>query len=107
MVRAYGPVPGANPTSYRAEAYGLLSVLRFLVRIQEFCQTIGPKDWKWTATSDNLRSLVDVINGTTDEGASISLHDWTQWDDTQSDMDEVDERPNGCPIYYRTTQPNA
>lgn len=103
LVRAYGPVHAANPTSYRAEAYGLLLVLRLLVRIQEFCQTIGPKDWKWTATSDNL-NLVDVINGTTDEGASqISLHEWTQWDVTQSDMDEVDDQ---MAAQSTTGQPN-
>ncbi len=31
-----GPVRGRRPQSFRAEAYGLLSLLRFLIRIKEF-----------------------------------------------------------------------
>ena len=91
LVRAYGPARGKDPTSYRAEAYGLLSVLRFLVQIQEFCQIPGPPEWQWTVTSDNL-SMVDVINGTTVEGnPQLNLHDWTQWNANSSDVDDVDQ----------------
>jgi hypothetical protein len=32
-----GPVYGAKPSSYRAEGYGMLSLLRFLVRLFEYC----------------------------------------------------------------------
>lgn len=46
LVSNYGPVRGAFPTSYRAEAYGLLSLLRFIVRALEYCQVIAPPDWK-------------------------------------------------------------
>lgn len=90
LVSNYGPVRGAFPTSYRAEAYGLLSLLRFIVRALEYCQVIAPPDWKWTATSDNL-SLVDVINGSTDDGISqVHLHDWTKWDATRPDHEDDD-----------------
>ena len=89
LVRAYGQVRGAFLTSYRAEAYGMLSVLRFIVRVQEYCQILASPDWQWTATSDNL-SLVD---GTQEDGTTSKskLHDWTHWDANQSDMDEIDK----------------
>ena len=32
-----GPAFGAKPSSYRAEAYGMLSILRFLFRLGEYC----------------------------------------------------------------------
>ena len=31
-----GPARGPRPSSYRAKGYGLLSILRFLIRIAEF-----------------------------------------------------------------------
>lgn len=105
LVRAYGPVRGAFPTSYRAEAYGLLSVLRFIVQIQEFCQIPWHQEWTWTATSDNL-SLVDVINGTTDEGTSqLPLHDWSHWNANMLDMDEGDV--NMASQFPGNEQPNT
>ena len=36
LVEVCGPVFGSKPASYRAEAYGILSVLRFLIRIKEY-----------------------------------------------------------------------
>ena len=91
LVQAYGPARGYRPTSYRAEGYGLLSVLRFITRIQEYCQisaetTLG----QWTVTSDNS-SLVEVINRIADVSKPVELHDWTHWDMDQADIDEGDK----------------
>ena len=41
LVRGMGPVRGRLVYPYRAEATGLLSVLRFLLRFREFTQTQG------------------------------------------------------------------
>ena len=45
LVQAYGPVRGYRPTSYRAEGYGMLSVLRFITRIQLYCQAPTTPNW--------------------------------------------------------------
>jgi hypothetical protein len=88
LVEAYGPVRGYRPTSYRAEGYGLLSVLRFITRIHEFCN-ITEEVREWTVTSDNL-SLVDVINETAEASTPLGLHDWTKWDTGNLDIDDGD-----------------
>ena len=36
LVQCSGPVFGYKPTSYRAEGYGLLFILRFLLRLEEY-----------------------------------------------------------------------
>jgi hypothetical protein len=42
LARCSGPVFGCSPSSYRAEAYGMLSAFRFLFRLQEFTDdTLG------------------------------------------------------------------
>ena len=91
LVQAYGPVRGYRPTSYWAEGYGLLSVLRFLTRMQDYCQI--PVDettpWQWTVTSDNI-SLVEVINNMAKVSNPLELHDWTNWDIDQANTDEGD-----------------
>ena len=89
LAEAYGPVRGYRPTSYRAEAYGLLSVLRFIKRIHDYCNTTADTR-TWTVTSDNL-SLVDIINDTADdESKPLGLHDWTNWDTGKVDIDDGD-----------------
>ena len=39
LFRGRGPAPGANPTSFRAEAYGALAMYRFLIRLSEYTDT--------------------------------------------------------------------
>jgi hypothetical protein len=36
LVQGFGPVAGARPTSFRAEAYGVLAATRFLLQLSEF-----------------------------------------------------------------------
>ena len=60
LVKAYGPVRGHKPTSYWAEGYGMLVILRFTSRIQQYCM-IAKHTWKWTLSSDN-KSLVNTVN---------------------------------------------
>ena len=58
MARCMGPARGARLDSYRAEAYGMLSVLCFLRRLAEF---IGQRDeWKGILATDS-QSLLDTI----------------------------------------------
>ncbi len=41
-VRCHGPARGFRPVSYRAEAYGMLSIFRFLIRIARY--TMAPRN---------------------------------------------------------------
>ena len=36
LASGQGPVPGANPSSFRAEAYGVLAACRFLIQLSLF-----------------------------------------------------------------------
>ena len=100
LVQAYGPVRGFKPTSYRAEGYGMLSILRFVKHLQTYCD-VTPT-WKWTLTSDNI-SLVDKkVNGNQhDEHGNLSAqhqasgdrpHDWSIWRESN---DHDIEDPSG------------
>ena len=56
-----GPASGSKPTSYRAEAYGgMLSLLRFLIRIREY--TSMQFHWNGVIATDS-QSLLDTLNG--------------------------------------------
>ena len=57
-----GPAaPGANPNSYRSEAYGmLLSMLCFFRRLAEYTHQHEP--WTGILATDSLR-LIDTIRG--------------------------------------------
>lgn len=55
-----GPASGSRPTFYRAEAYGMLSILQFLIRIAEYTGMKFP--WTGVIGTDN-QSLLDTLNG--------------------------------------------
>ena len=55
-----GPAPGCKPTSYRAEAYGMLSIMRFLIRIADFTEM--QFQWKGVLGTDS-QSLLDTLHG--------------------------------------------
>ena len=59
-VTGMGPAPGANPNSYRSEAYGMLAMLSFLKRLAEFTHQHTP--WQGLLATDSL-SLIDTIRG--------------------------------------------
>lgn len=59
LAHCSGPVFGSKPTSYRAEGYGLLSMIRFLIRLADYCQCRDNMN-KCNMASDNL-SLVDNV----------------------------------------------
>jgi exonuclease III len=55
-----GPAPGSKPTSYRAEAYGMLSLMRFLIRMAEY----NDMHWSWKGViGTDSQSLLDTLNG--------------------------------------------
>jgi hypothetical protein len=98
----YGPVRGHRPTSYRAEGYGVLSIVRFLKTVQEFCD-VTPT-WKWTLSSDNI-SLVNKLNGIEGEEDEVAggtvrhgvpQHDWAMWQ-TTNENDLEDPTDNWTP----------
>ena len=77
LVRCSGPVYGAKPSSYRAECYGMLSLVRFLQLLSEYC---GINDLKiCNLSSDNL-SMLNNINGYTyadlESPNSTLIADW-------------------------------
>ncbi|KAI2494417.1 hypothetical protein MHU86_20100 [Fragilaria crotonensis] len=53
-----GPARGRRPHSYRAEAYGLLSFLQFLIRIREFSGMHEP--WVGVVATDS-QSVLDTL----------------------------------------------
>ena len=55
-----GPAPGTKPTSYRAEAYRMLSIMRFLIRIAEFAEMYF--QWQGVLGTDS-QSLLDTLHG--------------------------------------------
>jgi exonuclease III len=63
LVFGKGPVRGYHPTSFRAEGVGLLSLLRFLIRIAQY--TMMHEPWSGTVVTDS-KSLLDVLFGTDD-----------------------------------------
>ena len=107
LARANGPVRGYRPTSYRAEGYGILSILRFVKRLLLYCNE--DPDWQWEMTSDNI-SLVDTVNGTevdeddptyrTNGGVSQqSPHDWSVWKEiSPHDLEEA------SPVLWSTSE---
>ena len=54
-----GPAPGTKPTSYRAEAYGMLSIMRFLIRIEEFTEM--SYQWQGVLGTDS-QNLLDTLS---------------------------------------------
>jgi hypothetical protein len=58
LARCAGPAYGPYGSSFRAEGYGFLSVSRFLVRIQEFCQQ--QPTWRIQMMTDNQGLLTRV-----------------------------------------------
>jgi hypothetical protein len=55
-----GPVRGRTVHSYRAEAYGVLSLLRFLIHIGRYTQMHDP--WTGTLATDG-QSMLDTLEG--------------------------------------------
>ena len=53
-----GPARGRQPRSYRAEAYGLWSILRFLIRVKEY--TGMHEQWKGIVYTDG-QSVLDTL----------------------------------------------
>jgi hypothetical protein len=60
-----GPAYGMRPQSYRAEGYGLLSILRFLIRMAEFTEKTDP--WSGIIGTDSL-SVLDTLQGKVQAG---------------------------------------
>ena len=72
LAQGMGPVRGRTLHSYRAEATGMLSALRFLIRLKEFCQMHEP--WQGIVATDS-QSLLDTLSGeqSLDENRNIPV----------------------------------
>jgi ribonuclease HI len=55
-----GPASGRKPTSYRAEAYGLLSLMQFLSRVKEY--SAMHEYWSGTIGTDS-QSVLETLHG--------------------------------------------
>ena len=82
-----GPASGSRPTSYRAEAYGMLSLLRFLIRIREY--TAMNFQWVGVIATDS-QSILDTLNGV--DNANIN--------------DDIPMSPNGGKIVLDVLVPD-
>ena len=58
LATGMGPARGRLPKSYRAEAYGLLSFLRFLIRVKELTSMQAP--WSGILATDN-QGVLDTL----------------------------------------------
>lgn len=67
-----GPARGPRPTSYRAEAVGLLSILRLLVRLAEYMVMSEP--WNGIIGTDS-KSVLDTLSGKQPDGQRADLHE--------------------------------
>ena len=56
-----GPARGYRPTSYRAEGVGILSLLRFLIRVAEYTSHHEP--WRGTIVTDSQSVLKTLAGG--------------------------------------------
>ena len=66
-----GPVRGLNLTPFRAEGVGLLSLLRFLIRIAEY--TMMHEPWQGIVATDS-KSLLDTLFGKADSSTYQQAH---------------------------------
>ena len=66
-----GPVRGLNLTPFRAEEVGLLSLLRFLIRIAEY--TMMHEPWQGIVATDS-KSLLDTVFGKADSSTYHQAH---------------------------------
>ena len=55
LASGMGPARGYRPTSYRAEGYGILSLLRFLIQVSEYTHTAFEP---WKGTLQTVKSSV-------------------------------------------------
>ena len=78
LVRCAGPVYGAGPSSFRAEGYGFLSMLRFLLRLAEYCDT--PQLYECTLASNNSGLITRIKDSGTVLYPAPSLSLAPDWD---------------------------
>jgi exonuclease III len=102
VARGMGPARGATVDSYRAEAYGMLTILCFLRRLAEFTTNMEP--WKGILATDS-KSLLDTITVKPPKWANAapfakrkSLRDLDvkcpEWDLVSSILNEMHTLPN-------------
>jgi len=83
LASAAGPVYGYRPSSYRAEGYGMLSGLRFLIRLFQFCGGETNKQrYRHCAFASDNEALVDC---TKTESKAPSFQDTSGEDYLPSD----------------------
>ncbi len=77
LATGMGPAQGMKPSSYRAEGYGMLSILRFIIRLFEFCGT-EPRCSK--IYSDNMALIIRIDK-------QLARNNWYPNDTVSSDWD--------------------
>ena len=89
LVFGKGPVRGYHPTFFRAEGVGLLSLLRFLIRIAKYTKI--HELWTGTVVTDS-KSLLNVLFGIDDTPDNKQPHPQLPYlDPTQADWDVLAE----------------
>ena len=66
-----GPARGPRPSSYRAEGYGFLSILRFLIQVAEFTGCV--EAWRGVLVSDS-QSVLKTLGGGDKPFNATSVH---------------------------------
>jgi hypothetical protein len=92
VIWAAGPARGRRITSYRAEGYGILSVLRLITRLFEYCQQTGTVEWHVTCDNSSMVDQIATIpQPQLDNQTKCEVYDWTHWQEvTRGEVDERD-----------------
>ncbi len=72
-----GPAPGSKDLSFRAEAYGMLSMVRFLLHLFSFCD--AHQTWQTQLSTDNqplLQRIIEYQQYKTYFPSATSSADW-------------------------------
>ena len=98
IIKCCGPAPGCKPSSYRAEAYGLLSTLRFLIQIYTY---FGIADQNTFTHLCDSESVIKVLTAMMkyDDYYPNATHS-ADWDVLQQCKDGLRNLPDQCQLQH-------
>lgn len=91
LAKGRGPAPGAKPNSFRSESYGLLAVLRFLIRLIEYTGT--PLTVAPIVYLDNSSVVKRSNRATTQKYTVPNCYLLSEWDVIQSIAESSNQLP--------------
>jgi hypothetical protein len=92
LATGMGPANGMKPSSYRAEGYGMLSILRFIIRLFEYC---GTEPRCSQLYSDNMALILRIDK-------QLARNKWYPNDTISSDWDVLQAIVNTLRLFDQT-----